>query len=113
MAVKKSVLIAEEQGQLRRMQFASLLEGTTLITLLFIAMPIKYLAGYPIATTIAGSVHGMAFLFYCWVLVQTVSGGGWKWSEIARLIFGAFIPFGGFVNERFLKRKHDALALSA
>lgn len=113
MAVKQSVLVAEEKRQIRFMQFASLLEGTTLITLLFIAMPIKYMAGYPIATTIVGSIHGMAFLFYSWVLVQTVSGGGWTGMEITRLIVGAFIPFGGFVNERFLKRKHDALTVPA
>lgn len=113
MAVDQSVLIAEEKLQLRRMGMASLLEGTTLLTLLLIAMPIKYMLGYPIATRIAGSIHGMAFLYYSWMLVQTVSGGGWKGTEITRLIVGAFIPFGGYFNERFLKRKHDALTLPA
>jgi integral membrane protein len=96
---------ATERDQIRRMRFVSLLEGTTLIVLLFVAVPLKHLGIYRGATSIVGPVHGLAFMFYIWMLIQTISGGGWSKGEIARLLIGAFIPFGGFVNERALKRR--------
>ncbi len=74
--------IAFELAQLRRMRLASLFEGSTLVLLVCVAMPLKYMAGYPQETQIIGSVHGFAFLFYVWVVINTVAGGGWR---VARL----------------------------
>src|SRR5262245_52522370 len=95
---------AEERSQLGWMRAVSLLEGSTLLLLVLVAVPLKHLAGFPIATAIMGPVHGMAFLLYVWMLIQTVSGGGWSRAETARMVAAAFIPFGAFVNERALAR---------
>jgi integral membrane protein len=100
----------EERDQLRRMRLVSMLEGTTLVALLFVAVPLKHIAGHPAATSIVGPIHGMAFLLYIWMLIQTVAGADWSRAEIARAVIVAFIPFGAFANERFLKRKQLALA---
>jgi len=100
----------EELAQLRRMRAASVLEGTTLLLLLGVAVPLKHLAGLPIATSIMGSVHGIAFVLYVWMLIQTVSGGGWTRVEALRMVVAAFIPFGAFVNERSLARRQTSLA---
>lgn len=78
-----------------------------------IAVPLKHFAGLPFATTIMGPIHGVAFLFYVWMLVQTVSAGGWSRGETARMFIAAFIPFGAFVNERALARRQRLLAASA
>lgn len=102
--------IAAELAQLRRMRLASLFEGTTLVMLVCLAMPLKYMAGYPAATQIVGSVHGFAFLIYVWVVINTVSGGGWRTTEVLRLLISAFIPFGAFFNIGFLRRKAAAVA---
>lgn len=98
-----------ELAQLRRMRLASLFEGTTLVILVCIAMPLKYMAGYPQATQVVGSVHGFAFLFYVWVVINTVAGGGWRTGEVLRLLISAFIPFGAFFNVGFLRRKGEAI----
>jgi integral membrane protein len=103
---------SQERGQLRRMRYVSLLEGTTLVTLVFVAVPLKHLGGYPAATAILGPIHGAAFLFYVWMLSQTISAGDWATREIVRMIAAAFIPFGAFANERALKRKEDAMAVT-
>jgi integral membrane protein len=100
---------AELRNQLRWMRVVSLLEGSTLVVLLLVAVPLKHLAGFPIATAIIGPIHGMAFLLYVWMLIQTVSGGGWSRAEIARMMAAAFIPFGAFFNERTLARRQAAL----
>lgn len=104
---------AEERKQLSWMRAVSLLEGSTLVLLVLIAVPLKHLAGFPIATAIVGPLHGMAFLLYIWVLIQTVSGGGWSRSETTRMLMAAFIPFGAFVLERALARRQAALARPA
>ncbi|HYD64444.1 DUF3817 domain-containing protein [Azospirillum sp.] len=105
--------VAEEQRHLRRMRVVSLLEGSTLLLLVLVAVPLKHLAGLPVATAIMGPVHGLAFLLYVWMLLQTVSGGGWSRAETFRLVMAAFIPFGAFLNERALARRQAALAATA
>ncbi|MGO4683411.1 DUF3817 domain-containing protein [Hyphomicrobium sp. 2TAF46] len=102
----------EELSQLRKMRAVSLLEGTTLLLLIGVAVPLKHLAGYPIATRVMGPVHGIAFVLYVWMLIQTVSIGGWSRGATARMVLAAFIPFGAFLNERALARRQQALAAS-
>ncbi|MFJ6328402.1 MULTISPECIES: DUF3817 domain-containing protein [unclassified Rhizobium] len=100
-----SVDIAEEFAQVRRMRMASVIEGITLVALLFIAVPLKHLLGFSTAVAVMGPVHGVAFVYYAWTLIQTVSGGDFRGPEIARMIVAAFIPFGGFYNDRMLARR--------
>jgi integral membrane protein len=92
------------------MRFASLLEGTTLLGLVFVAVPLKHLAGYPGATSVVGPIHGMAFLTYTWMLAQSVSGGEWSKRNVVCMVAAAFIPFGAFVNERVLRHREAVLS---
>jgi len=101
---------AEEHRQLRWMRAVSLLEGSTLLALVLVAVPLKHLAGVPMATRIMGPIHGLAFLLYVWMLARTVCAGGWPRSEMIRLVAAAFIPFGAFINERRLARRQAVLA---
>lgn len=103
---------AEALSQLRRMRAVSLLEGTTLLLLVGVAVPLKHLAGYPIATRVIGPVHGVAFVLYVWMLIQTVSIGGWSRAATVRMVLAALVPFGAFLNERALARRQSALAES-
>jgi integral membrane protein len=105
--------MTEELHQLRRMRWASLLEGTTLLVLVFIAVPLRHVGGWRMATTIMGPVHGMAFLLYAWMLIQTVAGGSLQRRDTAWMIAAAFVPFGAFLNERMLRKAQAALAASA
>lgn len=104
--------VADEHRQLRRMRAVSLVEGSTLLLLVLVAVPLKHLAGLPVAVQFMGPVHGLAFVLYVWMLVQTVSGGGWSRAETLRMVI-AIIPFGAFVNERALARRQAALAAMA
>lgn len=100
----------EELSQLRRMRMVSLLEGTTLLLLIFVAVPLKHLVGYPAATRVMGPVHGIAFVLYIWMLIQTVMIGQWSRRETAQMVIAAFIPFGAFINERLLSRREATLS---
>ncbi len=92
----------------RRPEAASFLEGSTLVLLVFVAVPLKHLGGWSTATAILGPVHGLAFLFYMLSVIETVAGGGWTRGETVRLLLVALIPFGGFANLPFLLRKAAA-----
>jgi integral membrane protein len=91
----------------------SVVEGATLVVLIFIAMPLKHLGGHPVATATMGPIHGIAFVVYIWTLIQTVVSGECSRAEILRLVIAAIIPFGAFFNERVLKEKDAALAALA
>jgi integral membrane protein len=75
-----------------------LLEAFTLIALLFVAVPLKHLAGQSIAVSVLGPVHGMAFLVFCWQLARSVGDRLVDGSTAGRLLLAAFIPLGGFYS---------------
>lgn len=94
-----------ERTPLRKLTIASWLEASSLLLLLFVAVPLKHLGGWPAATALMGPAHGLAFLFYMYVVIETIGAGDWTPAEISRLIVVAFIPFGGFANVNWLKRR--------
>lgn len=55
---------AETRPPLRALRGASLAEGATLLVLLLVAVPLKRMADLPLAVSIAGPLHGAAFLVY-------------------------------------------------
>jgi integral membrane protein len=100
----------EDRRQIRRMRLASVLEATTLAVLVFIAVPLKHAFGMPQLVSAMGPIHGLAFLFYLWMLIQSHFQLRWSGAEWARMVAFAFIPLAGFVNDRLLKRREDNLA---
>ncbi len=112
----QSGLKGPERSLLKRLHLASLVEGSTLVVLTCIAVPLKHLGGYPQATAFMCPIHGLAFLFYVWMVINTASGGMWRKGEVARLLILAFIPFGTFFNLGMIRRRSagsDNLELSA
>mgnify|MGYP001767319848 CR=1 FL=1 len=109
-ALARPAGIVEDRAILRRLRLVSLVEGTTLLVLLFIAAPLRHVGGLRAATAIVGPVHGLAFLFYVWAVIEASVAGGWPKREVALLLVRAFVPFGAFLNERSLRRREAALA---
>jgi integral membrane protein len=95
----------EDRRQMLRMRTACLVEGGTLILLLFVAVPLKHFAGFPDAVKAMGPIHGFAFLTYLWMLVRMVSAGGWSRGETIKLFVAAMVPFGAFFSARTLTRR--------
>ena len=86
----------------------SLVEGVSTLVLFGIAMPLKYLAGLPLAVTVAGSLHGALFMG----LVAMFILGVWTIPMPGRLaalgIVAAVFPFGPFVFDARLERLGQA-----
>jgi len=90
-------------GKLRVWGF---LEGISLILLLGICMPLKYVWGVSEPTQFVGAAHGGLFIIYCiWLAIVTLEI---KWSfRLAMLSFVAsFVPFGTFVADRHIFKKY-------
>lgn len=94
-----------EVAQLRRLEVVSIAEATTLVVLVGLAVPLKYLAGWDLGVRLMGPVHGIAFLAYIWTVLQTVAGGGWSFIDVVRLFLVSFIPLAGFSNIPFISRR--------
>ena len=86
-----------------RVRLVGRLEGVSFLTLLGVAMPLKYLAGYPEAVQVVGWIHGMLFVslgllvFHAW-LTQHLS---LRWAFLTMV--AACLPFGPFYMDGKLK----------
>jgi integral membrane protein len=90
---------------LRQFRVVALLEGSSFLALLCIAMPLKYLAGLPLAVRIMGSVHGLLFLMFMAALYRAGRQCDWPLRR-SLLAFGAsIVPFGTFIFDRSLRRE--------
>jgi integral membrane protein len=89
---------------LRRLRTIGAIEGVSTLILFGIAMPLKYLAGMPMAVRVAGSIHGALFV----TLVVTFILGVRRIPISRRLagagIVAAVFPFGPFIMDRWLDK---------
>lgn len=85
------------------LRWLAIAEAMTLLILVLVAVPLKHLWGISDATRVMGPVHGLAFIAFCWAVIRSASEGWLTRADLARLLVGAFIPFGGIINERWLK----------
>lgn len=95
----------DDSQPLRTLRILAFLEAATLIALVCIAVPLKHLAGYPIAVSVMGPVHGIAFVLYMWMVISTAASGLWRGSEVCWLVIAALVPFGGLISARRIARR--------
>lgn len=88
-------------------------EGASFLMLLFIAMPLKYLLGQPLAVRIVGSIHGMLFLWLAYETLHVTFAHGWRKKHGAKVILAALLPFGPFLIDGWLAREDSVLNSTA
>ena len=81
------------------------LEGVSYVLLLFVAMPLKYLADQPMAVRIAGSIHGFLFVWLGLAVLLAMRRAGRTVSWGALVMGVSLLPFGAFVLDRTLARQ--------
>lgn len=83
----------------------ALIEGISFLVLLGVAMPLKYLAGLPMAVKVVGWAHGLLFVAFCWALLQTLMRvSNWSFGRSVVVFISALLPFGPFVLDRRMKQ---------
>jgi len=81
----------------------SIIEGISLLLLFFVAMPIKYILHYPIAVTIMGSIHGILWLTFLYILYNASKKNNFSKDLIIKLVILSVVPFGFVLIEKMLK----------
>lgn len=80
-------------------------EGASLLVLLAIAMPIKYLAGIPEPTKVVGAIHGLLFLAYNAVAFVLKEEENWSNRKLMTAFVLSCVPFGTFIFESRYRRR--------
>ncbi len=97
--------IGENMSHLDRFRLINKVEGYSFLILLFIAMPLKYMVGYPIATKIFGMLHGLLFVLFVYQLIETTQKSPLSKKEAIIFFIASLIPFGSFYTEALCSKK--------
>lgn len=79
------------------LRWSALFEGSSLLLLLGVAVPLKYFADMPEAVKIIGPIHGVLFLTFIVLLFSHAAKGELNFIKTLTGFFASFIPFGTFV----------------
>jgi len=92
-------------SQIRAFRMTALAEGVSFLTLLCIAMPMKYFMGMLEAVRVVGLIHGILFLLYVGLLVMLHVKQRWPVMFSLYALVASVIPFGTFVLDKHLREK--------
>lgn len=98
-------LLKTELGRLRLIAF---LEGISLLTIIFVTMPLKYIFDYPQANMIVGMAHGILFLLYVLAIIRAKIEFEWDWKTFGLAFVASVVPFGTFwADKKLFQAKND------
>ena len=96
-------LLKTNTGRFRILAF---LEGVSLIALMFIGVPLKYMSGNPALVKSIGPVHGLLFLLYVAYAFSLAAEHQWKFTQTTwKVLLASFIPFGTFYIDHTILKK--------
>ena len=94
-------------SELKKFRLINKIEGISFLILLFVAMPLKYFAGIPMATKIIGSIHGILVLAFLYQLFSASDEAPFSTKEMGILVLLSLIPFGSFYNDKLCAAKEQ------
>lgn len=99
-------------SELQKFRLINKIEGYSFLILLFIAMPLKYVSGFPIATKIVGMIHGLLFILFIYQLFVASSEVPFSKKETFIFFIASILPFGSFYTEKVCNEKFNLLTLT-
>lgn len=81
-------------------------EAISFLLLIGIAMPLKYIANFPLAVSVVGMAHGLLFIAYLIMIHICRITFGWSLTTAAFGAIASVLPFGPWVFERWLRNTH-------
>ena len=89
---------------LKRLRIVGLMEGTSYLLLLGIAMPLKYIADKPEMVENVGWIHGLLFIGYSLLVLQAWRSQALDLYWAMTALVAAVLPFGPFVLDTKLRQ---------
>ncbi|MEJ0028898.1 MAG: DUF3817 domain-containing protein [Bacteroidota bacterium] len=88
-----------------RLRLAGFLEGTSLLVLVIIAVPMKHFFGNAFLVKAIGPVHGALFLFFVFQTIMVSLEYRWSFRTTTwKVLLACLIPFGTFYIDRTILR---------
>lgn len=87
----------------KTLRMLSWMEGISLLLLLLVAMPLKYMWGLPLAVRIVGSLHGVLFLALLSSGIQGLFDKSVTKALVLRVLGWSLVPFGFLVIDDALR----------
>lgn len=98
---------------LSRLRVIGVLEAISYLLLLGVAMPLKYIWGWPEAVRVVGMAHGILWMAYIGLALLGQLDYKWPWKVTWWLFVASLLPFGPFVADSKLLSKVDDRARPA
>lgn len=93
-----------------RLRIIGLLEGMSLILLIFIAAPLKYFFHYPDLVRMLGPVHGLLFCLFVFITLSVGVSCRWPFFTTTwKVLLACIIPFGTFYIDKHMLRPESIL----
>lgn len=86
-----------------RVRLTGLIEGTSFLVLLGIAMPLKYAADMPEAVSVVGMLHGILFVMYLIAIGYAFFVRHLTFMKSLLAVGAAFVPLGPFLLDKKLR----------
>lgn len=85
---------------LRSFRVSAWVTGVGLLVLVFVAMPMRYLAGDPTLVAIVGPTHGFFYMGYIVCTLLLAERCRWKPLQALLVLLAGTVPIASFVAER-------------
>ena len=91
-----------------RLRLLATLEGLSLLVLVFVSVPLKYIYGITQLSTFLGPIHGILFLLFVFNTISVGTEYDWKFKKTTwKVLLACVIPFGTFyIDHKILKPLH-------
>lgn len=87
-------------NHIKGFKWISTLEAVSFLVLLFVGMPLKYMAGNPTWVEVLGPIHGVLFILYVIGAIYMAKKLKWTNKMLLISILCSVLPFGPFYVER-------------
>jgi integral membrane protein len=89
-----------------RLRIIAILEGISLLILVFVAVPLKHLFNYPELSKNIGPIHGILFLLFVFNTLSVGVEQKWVFRKTTwKVLLACLIPFGTFYIDRHILKK--------
>ncbi|RKR13267.1 integral membrane protein [Maribacter vaceletii] len=91
-----------------RLRILAFLEGVSLLILICIAVPIKYIYLNPIPVKWVGQIHGVLFILFVFNALKVGIEQNWSFKNTTwKVVVACFVPFGTFyIDNKILSKAH-------